>query len=98
MKITTSRSPSSDANGAGLDGVSTQPRTNRAFLQNLQRRRQGAGAEQQREILRLLHRELTGDDTRSPDDGLIDAGALMTLLSSTMASCRPTFAVVTSPN
>ena len=83
---------------AGRDRVGAEVGADRALLQHLERRRQGAGAQQQRQVAGLLRGEAAGDAGREPPRiGSRMTGALITLSSSTMANGLPTFSRVTSP-
>src|SRR5213078_316988 len=57
---------------AVLDRVLAQAGTDDALLDHLQRRRQRAGAQQDREIVRLLHGEAAGNLAGTADDRFAD--------------------------
>ena len=60
---------------AGRDRVGAQPGADGALLEHRQRRRQGAGAQQQRQVLRLGDGEAAGDHARAAEDRLADLAA-----------------------
>ena len=62
-----------DARGlAGVDRILAEARPDGALLQIDQRGRQRAGAQQQRQVLRLRHGERAGDDAAAAQDRLAD--------------------------
>ena len=76
---------------AGLDRIRAQFGADGAFFQDLQRRRQRAGAQQDGQVVGVLGGEAAGDAARAAQDRRSGCtGALITFLSSTMAKRWPT--------
>ena len=81
-----------------LDRILAEARADDALLDDRQRRRQCAGAQQDGEIVRRLDREAAGNLARARRIGSRITGAEITSLSSTMANGRPTFSCVACAN
>ena len=64
--------PDDAGDRAGMDRIGAELGPDRALLEDRDRRRQGAGAQQQCQVARRLHREAAGDDAAAAEDRLAD--------------------------
>ena len=72
MKTTTSTMPTMAADAAGMDRVGAEVGADGALLDDGERRRQRAGAQQQGQLVGLLRGEVAGDDAAAAEDRLAD--------------------------